>query len=191
MAAAEPDYVKERLTDETFQLGNIGDALQLVEMYQGGASASDYTFFATTNLLGRCHWGLGFLTQAVQVKTEEDLKLLGQNIIFDACARVIPGLAQAKVIFDIERGLVVVTVGYLINQANSDLIDARYTGEAGRLNDGTAGKAAGRIRDSGVCVLEAGVVVKEQDAKGNPRIAVNQPALFLGLFKQWLGNQLR
>lgn len=184
-------YVKERLAEEAFQLGNISDALTLVEMYQGGASASDYTFFVTTNLLGRCHWGMGFLIQAVQVKNEEDLKSLGKNIVFDAFSRVIPGLAQAKVIFDIEKGLVMVTFGYMINQSNADLIDALYTGEAGRLNDGTAGKAAGRIRDSGVCVLEPAVVVKEKDPQGNPRIAVNQQLLYQSLFKQWFGPSLR
>jgi len=78
------------------------------------------------------------------VKDEESLKALGQNLVFDAFGRVIPGLAHAKVLFDIERGLVTVTVGWALDEANTALIDALYTGEAGRLTEGAEGTVGGR-----------------------------------------------
>ncbi|MCE9637802.1 MAG: hypothetical protein K8T90_19040 [Planctomycetes bacterium] len=184
-------YVKKRMAEEVFQLGNVVDALQLIEMYQGGASAADYTWFATTNVLSRCYWGIGFAIQAVQVKNEEDLKALGKNVVFDAFSRVIPGMAQARIIFDIERGLVMVTFGHMINVVNADLIDALYTGEAGRVNAGTAGKVAGQIRDTGVCVLDGKWVIQAPDKKGVLQVVVDQPALYQGLFAEWFGPQVR
>ena len=69
-------------------------------------------------------------------------------------ARVIPGVGTVKIFFDIERGIVNVTVGWALNQANAALVDALYTGEAGRTNEIAAGTVGGRIRDSGICVLD-------------------------------------
>jgi hypothetical protein len=184
-------YAKRRMAEEVFQLGNVADALQLIEMYQGDASAADYTWYATTQVLSRCYWGMGFLVQAVQVKNEADVKALGKNVVFDAFSRVIPGMAQAKIIFDIERGLVMVTFGHMINVANAELIDALYTGEAGRINAGTAGKVAGQIRDTGVCVLDPKWVIQAPDKRGAIQVAVDQPALYRGLFTQWFGESTR
>jgi hypothetical protein len=182
-------YLAQRVHEEVFQLGNVVDALSLIEMYQGGASRDDYAWFITQNLVGRCYWGLGYLMQASQVRTPKDLEALGQNLVFDALSRVIPGVAQAKIFFDIEKGLVVVTVGWALNQANADLIDALYTGEAGRLNDGTAGKAGGRIRDSGFCVLPAQLVQKVVDPKSKQTgIRVDQAGVYQSFFTQWVAR---
>jgi|GEM_PF-2284305 len=180
-------YLAKRMYEEAFQLGNVVDALTLVEMYQGGASKNDYAWFFTQNLLSRCYWGLGYLMQASQVKDEESLKALGKNLVFDAFSRVIPGVAHAKILFDIERGLVVVTVGWALNQANVQLIDALYTGEAGRLSNVAEGTVGGRIRDSGFCVLDAKFVKKITDKKTNQTsIQIDQPALYQHYYQKWI-----
>lgn len=182
-------YVARRVHEEAFQLGNVVDALSLIEMYQGGAAREDYAWFIAQNLLGRCYWGLGYLMQAAQVRDEEALAALGQNLVFDALSRVIPGVAQAKIFFDIERGLVVVTVGWALNQANADLIDALYTGEAGRLSNASAGTVGGRIRDSGFVVLPAGLVRKVTDPKTKaPAIQIDQAGLYQHLYRQWIAG---
>ncbi|MEI8195096.1 MAG: hypothetical protein WCI73_04225, partial [Phycisphaerae bacterium] len=179
-------YIGERAVAELCQLGNAVDGLKLIEMYQNGAASEEVRWYLTTTVLSRCYWGMGFLIQAWQVKTAQDVKELGKNIIFDACQRVIPGLGTFKMIFDIERGLVVITVGYTINQLNADLIDALYTGEAGRTNDGMAGKVAGSIRDSGVCVLPKQLVLKKQDAKQAWQVSIDRSAVYRYYFQQWV-----
>lgn len=180
-------YLARRVHEEAFQLGNVVDALTLIEMYQQGASQEDYAWFVTQNLLGRCYWGLGYMMQAAQVRDEAALTALGQNLIFDAFSRVIPGVAQARIIFDIQRGLVVVTVGWAINQANADLIDALYTGEAGRLSTAGSGTVGGRIRDSGFCVLPPELVRKVTDEKTRAQaIQVDQSGLYLRSYQQWV-----
>jgi len=180
-------YLAKRVCEEAFQLGNVVDALTLVEMYQGGASKWDCGVFVTQNLLGRCYWGLGFLIQAAEVKEEESLKSLGKNVLFDAFGRVIPGVAHAKILFDIERGLVTVTVGWALNQANTELIDALYTGAAGRLTNTAEGTVGGRIRDSGFCVLADKFVKKVTDKKTNKTsIQIDQTALYLLYYQKWI-----
>jgi len=180
-------YIAKRVYEEAFQLGNVVDALSLVEMYQRSAGREDYAKFVTQNLLGRCYWGLGFLAQAAEVKDEESLKALGQNLVFDAFGRVIPGLAHAKVLFDIERGLVTVTVGWALDEANTALIDALYTGEAGRLTAGAEGTVGGRIRDSGFCVLDAKYIRLVTEPKtGRNSIQIDQPALYKAYYQRWI-----
>jgi len=180
-------YLAKRVYEEVFQIGNVVDALTLVEMYQGGAGKGDYAWFFTQNLLARCYWGLGYLMQATQVKDAESLKLLGKNLVFDAFSRLIPGVAHVKILFEIERGLVVVTVGWALNQANTQLIDALYTGPAGRLSNIAEGTVGGRIRDSGFCVLDGKHVIKVTDKKTQQTsIQIDQPGLYQLYYQKWI-----
>lgn len=182
-------YLAQRVHEEVFQLGNVVDALTLIEMYQGGATREDYAWFITQNLVGRCYWGLGYVMQASQVRTQQDLNALGQNLVFDALSRVIPVVAQAKILFDIERGLVVVTVGWALNQANAELVDALYTGEAGRLTATAAGTVGGRIRDAGFSVLPPHLVRKVVDpATKQPVIRIDQAGLYQSYFSLWVAR---
>ncbi|MCE9637750.1 MAG: hypothetical protein K8T90_18780 [Planctomycetes bacterium] len=180
------EYVAHRLVAEAISPGNIVDGLQLIEMYQNSASLKDYGWFLTTNVLGRVHSALGFVVQAASVKTGQDVRELGKYVVFDVCARLIPGVGTVKIFFDIERGIVNVTVGWALNQANAALIDALYTGEAGRTSEIAAGTVGGRIRDSGICVLDPKFVRKSTDAKsGKVTVDVDRVALYLDRFQAW------
>ena len=187
-------YLGRRLVEETFQWDTIADALTLVEMYQGGAGADAYGEFLAVNLVSRIHWSVGPLVQAFKVYDQDPrqaaakFKELGKSLVFSTLSRVVPWAASAKIAFDVARGTVVVTVGWAVGKANTALVDAVYTGEAGRTDDAAAGKAWGRIRDAGVSVLPATVVRRVTDEKtGAVRIDVDRDALYLEAFRRWTG----
>ena len=52
--------------------------------------------------------------------------------MFQCLAYFVPAAGQAKLFFDIERGIVMVTFGYAVNTMNNGVIDALYSGDAGR-----------------------------------------------------------
>ncbi len=191
-------YIARKVRDEVCQLDTIADGLQVIEMYQNGAGYGDYLYFGTVNVLSRFHWSFSHFIAAgqmfwidgpdAQTKKWEAAECLAKNLIFTTFARVIPWAATAKVVFDIARGIVTVTVGYSINVVNADLVDAMYTGEAGRMNDQAAGSMVGRIRDSGFCVLPEAFVVKARDEKtGEPFLWIDRTAAYRFFFKQWTG----
>ncbi len=134
---------------------------------------------------------MGFLIQAWNVQTPDDLKELGKNVVFDAFARVIPGVGTCKIMFDIGRGVVVVTVGYTFNQLNADLIDALYTGRAGRVNQGVEGKVAGELRDAVEAVLPETVVLRATDDAGKVSITVDQGGVYRHFFTKWSGARTK
>lgn len=178
----------ERFYEEACQLGNVATALQLVELYQNGAEIGDYASMLGLDLAGRYRWYLGYVGQAALAKDMKSFEDLGKNIVFDAAARYVPGVGTFKLAIDIEKGLVNVTVGYTFNQLNAALIDAVYTGEAGRLNDGTAGKRAGAIRDANISVLGREQVRRLTDTKAKQeRIQIEHQLVYRDFFKQWTG----
>lgn len=188
-------YLAGRAVEELGQPSNVSDLLTLVEMYQEDATSADLLKFAGTNLVSRTHWSVGFFIQAAEVHDEASLKDLGKNLVFDALARLVPPAATAKLAFDIERGIVVTTVGYTLDQLNDALVDAVYTGEAGRLNDALSGHNAGKIRDavSPVCPAPFVLKVPEVDPKtekptGKTRIAIDRAGLYLHYLRQWGGT---
>lgn len=185
-------YLGRRVVEETFQWDTLADALTLVEMYQGDAQWRDYGSFLAVNLVSRIHWGVGPLIQAVNVYDKDPraaaqkFKELGKSTVFMTLARVVPWAASAKIAFDVARGTVVVTVGWAVGKANVALVDAVYTGEAGRTNDAAAGKAWGRIRDAGVAVLAPEFVRRDTDPKtGALSIDVDRDRLYLATFRRW------
>ncbi len=182
-------YVLNKMVHEIASPATALDIISLIEIYQNGGGKAELGKAAGISLVNRGHWALGFLIQAAEVKSEKDLCELGKNVVFDALSRLVPAAGTFKIAFDIEKGLVNITVGYTINRLNSDLIDALYTGEAGRLNDGTAGKVAGQLRDSGFCVLDAAHVTKDTDEKTKKvSIVINQPAMYVSYFKRFTGR---
>lgn len=178
-------YVARRVLDEAFQWDTLADALTLVEMYQGGASWQDYGSFIGINLVSRIHWGIGPLIQAATVKDAKAVKDLGKNLVFMSLSRVVPWAATVKIGFDVMRGTVVVTVGWAVNQANLDTIDAVYTGEAGRTDAAAAGTVRGRLRDSGVSVLQARQVLRTQPPGGALTIEIDRNAVYVDAFRRW------
>lgn len=178
-------YVARRVLDEAFQWDTLADALTLVEMYQGGASWQDYGSFIGINLVSRIHWGVGPLIQAATVKDAKAVKDLGKNLVFMTLSRVVPWAATVKIGFDVMRGTVVVTVGWAVNQANLDTIDAVYTGEAGRIDASAAGTVRGRLRDSGVSVLQAKHVRRIQPPGEPLMIEVDRNAVYVDAFRRW------
>ncbi len=185
-------YVLRRLASEVVQWDTLADGLTLVEMYQGGASAQDYETFLGINLVSRIHWGIGPLIQAMQVydkdptEAAKKFKEVGKSLVFMTLSRIVPWAASAKIGFDVLRGTVVVTVGWAVGKANADLVDAVYTGEAGRTNDDAAGKVWGRIRDFGDCVIPAAHVKRQTDPKtGAVTVYVDKDAAYLDFFRRW------
>lgn len=187
-------YVSRRLADEFLQWDTVADGLTLIEMYQNNAGWKDYGKFLSINLLSRVHWGLGPLAQAFDVwdadpsVAAKKAKELGKSLVFMTLARVVPWASSVKIAFDVARGTVVVTVGWAVGKANQWTIDALYTGEAGRLGEGAAGKAAGRLRDSGVSVLSKAHVrrVVDPDAK-TESLAVDPDAVYMDFVRRWTG----
>lgn len=181
-------YVMNRLAEEAFQLDSISDALTLVEMYQGGASAGQYAEFLAINVLSRLHWSVGQFIAAARVGSVEDAKTLAKNLVFLTLSRLVPWAGQAKLVFDIARGLVTVTVGWSINVVNAELVDALYTGEAGRTSDDAAGTARGALRDSGFAVLDPSAVIRATDEKtGELRIVVDRATVYEQAFRRFTG----
>lgn len=187
-------YVAKKLRDEVCQLDTIADGLQIVEMYQNGAGWKDYTFFAAVNVLSRFHWSFSHFIAAGQMfgmsdaQKVEAAECLAKNLIFATFARVIPWAATAKVVFDIAKGIVTITVGYSINVVNADMVDAVYTGEAGRLKAGDGPGGGRNVRDSGFCVLPAKLVVKAENEKtGEPFIWIDRVGAYRYFFRQWTG----
>jgi antitoxin component YwqK of YwqJK toxin-antitoxin module len=182
-------YLVNKMAHEIASPATALDLISLIEIYQNGGGKAELAKAAGISLVNRGHWALGFLIQAGEVKTEQDFKELEKNVAFDAFSRLIPGVGTLKIAFDIEKGLVNITVGYTINQLNNDLVDALYTGEAGRLNDGAAGKVAGQLRDSGFCILPDKYVVKETDEKTKQlSIIIQRPAMYVEYFRQFTGR---
>lgn len=178
----------ERLYDEAFQWGNVGTALQMIELYQNGADYGAYAQMVGLDLAGRFRWYLGYVGQAALAKDEKAVEDLGKNILFDLATKFVPGAGTVKMIFDLEVGLVNVTVGYTFNQLNASLIDAVYTGAAGRTNEGTAGKRAGAIRDAGIAVLEPKHVSIVTDPKTKRPVArIDRSAVYRHFFQVWTG----
>ena len=182
-------YVFNKMVHEVASPATAMDVISLIEIYQNGGGKGDLAKAAGISLVNRGHWSLGFLIQAGQVRSESDVVELGKNVVFDAFTRIVPGVGQFKLAFDIEKGLVNITVGYTINQLNADLIDALYTGEAGRVNDGTAGKVAGRLRDSGFCVLDGKYVKQETDETTKKvSVVVQKVDLYEDSFRKFTGR---
>ncbi len=187
-------YVAKRLFDEAFQLDTLSDGLTLVEMYQGDASVSDYAGFLAVNLVSRVHWGVGPLVQAFQVydkdpeKAAEKARELGKSLVFQTLARVVPWAATAKVVFDVARGVVTVTVGWEVSKANAQIVDALYTGEAGRTDESAKGTARGALRESGFSILSEAHVIRAKDPEtGALSIAIDRGAVYRDFFRRWTG----
>lgn len=182
-------YVLRKMTHEIASPATAMDVINLIEIYQNGGGKTELAKAAGLSLVNRGHWSLGFLFQAGSVRTEKDLEELGKNVVFETFARLVPGAGQIKLIFDIEKGLVNITVGYTFNQLNADLIDALYTGEAGRLKEGTAGTVAGKLRDSGFCILDPVYLKKETDPKTKVQsIVLDKVALYEASFERFTGR---
>lgn len=179
--------LSEKMWDETMQLGNVVLGLQMLEMYQNDAAWTDYATVLGTDLIGRYRWYLGYVGQAAQIRSQTQAVDFGKNIIFDLLSKAVPGCGTVKIVFDIEKGLVMVTFGYAVNQANAALIDAMYTGPAGRINTGTEGKAAGRIRDAGECVLDAALVKRVTGKDGKDHIEIDRASLYRRFFRDFAG----
>lgn len=174
---------------------NLPDLLSLVEMMQDGAGGKDYARFLIRNAAGRYNAVVGYavgLTEASMardpVEQEKQLAELGKGIVFEAFSRYIPFMAQAKLAFDIEKGLVNVTYGYAIKQLNNDLVNAIYLGEAGRTGPGRAGTLGGWVRDAVDPVMPETYVLRDKDEKGKPLIAVDCVRLYHELFRSWTGR---
>lgn len=182
-------YMVNKLIHEAASPATVLDVINLIEIYQNGGGKAELAKAAGMSLVNRGHWALGFLIQAAEVKNENDLCELGKNVIFDAFCRLVPAAGTFKIAFDIEKGLVNITVGYTINRLNTDLIDALYTGAAGRLNENLDGKVAGQLRSSGFCVLEDGYVHKETDEKTKKEsIVIDRPTMYVDYFKRFTGR---
>ncbi len=188
------DYVWNRFCDEVVQWDTVADLLTLVELYQADADRWDYAAFIGLNVGSRVHWAIGPLAQALMVYDKDPkvalqkFKELGKSVVFLTLARIVPWAGSVKIAFDVMRGTVVVTVGWAVNQANRDLIDALYTGEAGRKNMKAAGTVLGRIRDSGICVLPADVVERRTNPKTKAlTIGIDRAGLYRTFFKRWTG----
>lgn len=183
------NYMVNKMVHEFASPATALDIITLIEIYQNGGGKKELFEAAGMSLVNRGHWAIGFLIQAGNVTNEKELNDLGKNIVFDALARLTPGAMMFKIAFDIEKGLVNITVGYEINQLNADLIDALYTGEAGRVNNDAAGSVAGRLRDSGFCILEGKHVIRETNEKtGVVSINIHRPVLYMDYFKQCTGR---
>jgi len=180
-------YLAQRVMEELLDPGNISDALQMIEMHQKGASAHEFGEYLLVNLLSRCHWSVGFFISAGQVRYWGDVRDLGQNLFFVIMAQQIPGVAVLRLAFDIQRGLATVTVGWAMSEADRLLIDALYTGAAGRSGEGAAGTVGGRLRDSGFSVLAPQFVPALADKKGKPVPTVDSAAIYVDRFRAWTG----
>lgn len=174
---------------------NIPDMLSLVEMAQTGAGADDYKRFLVRNIAGRYNPVVGYavgITETSRVpdaeEQERQLKEMGKGVVFDVLSRYVPGCAQAKLIFDIEKGIVNVTYGHAIRGLNSDLVDAIYMGEAGRVGPGRAGTLSGWVRDAVEPVLPDTFVVQYKDDAQKPQVGIDTVGLYKTLFTDWTGR---
>ncbi|MDF1700997.1 MAG: hypothetical protein P1V36_07555 [Planctomycetota bacterium] len=188
------DYVWNRFQDEMLQWDTLADLLTLIELYQNDAGGWAYAQFIGLNVGSRLHWAIGPLAQALMVYDKDPkvalkkFKELGKSVVFMTLCRVVPWAASVKIAFDVMRGTVVVTVGWAVGQANKDTIDALYTGEAGRTNMAAAGTVFGRMRDSGICVLPAAQVKRENKPKtGELVIRPDRSGIYRHFFRQWTG----
>jgi hypothetical protein len=186
------NYVRRRLAEEAMDIGNVADGLQLVEMYQHGASANDYAWFFTTNVLGRFHWSISPFIQAAQTHSAEDLKMLGKNIFFLSAARMMPGMGQVKAFFDIGQGVANVTTGYVITGKNAQTIAEVYTGDRlGRVDKKLAGvgTVASARRDSFNILSESDLrTIRPPGAKVDIRV-VDGAKVYKRLFQKWTGRK--
>ena len=176
--------------------GNINDMLSLVAMYQEGAGTKDYARFFISNAAGRYNPILGYATGITEISMINDpaaqdkaLTEMGKGVIFDILSRLIPGCAQAKLFFDIEKGMVNVTYGYAIRQLNSELVDAMYLGEAGRTGPGRGGTLGGWVRDAVEAVVPENCVRKEPDEAGKVHVFVDCVKLYQDHFVIWTNQE--
>jgi antitoxin component YwqK of YwqJK toxin-antitoxin module len=190
LASAPPSYLRQRVVDTMLDLGNISDGLQLVEMYQGGATAAEYLQFGAENLLGRTHWAAGIFVSGLKARSEEDLRLVANEAFFAAAAQFLPGIGQVKAVFDVAKGTLNVTVGYVIQGRNAETADCLYVGpnRTGPIDAPIAGSGtvAEAPREAGFCVLADRhfQLVRTPGASSDHRV-VNCAALYQEYFQQW------
>lgn len=165
------NYLYNRAAEEVFDPGNIVDVLDLARMYQDDATAEEYMQYLGMNAIGRFHWSVGLLIQAGNVQTEEDFVNLEKMTLFTVLAKLIPPAGMAKLYFDINKGIVDVTVGYFVRRKYSQFIDIYYFGKHAPPPEGSAftssaAKLYELFNDSGVGAPTA--IVPDSCVNPNP-----------------------
>jgi len=171
---------------------NMPDVLNFIEMYQGGAGNKDYAKFFLSTALSRYNSVLGYAWQATDISAIQDLdaqnhalKEMGKGVVFQGLAYFIPGAGEAKLFFDIERGVVMVTFGYAVNTLNNGVIDAMYSGDAGRDPDLVGSiSLKGHVRDGIEPVVPAQFFYVPQ---GQKKAVVNVVDFYKFLWKNYTG----
>ena len=181
-------YMKERLRSEVFSLGSIADGLTLIELYQQGASNADLASAFGIQVVSRAHWSIGFLRAAahLDLNDEDGWKALGKEAAFWTAAHYLPQvMGTMKLVFDIELGLIKVTLLPAMNALDDALIDALYTGVAGRTKEGLANWGS-RYREGIDAILDGKLIVRTTDAKtGKVTVDIDRMQLFRDKAQQW------
>ncbi len=190
------NYVKRRIAQEMMQLDTAADLLTTLEMMQDGASAGDIGTFWLTNFISTAHWSVSPVISAFQVQSQEDVENLGKNVVFTLMTRYLPGgawAATAKIGFDIAKGAVSVTAGYVIKGENAETIDQLYTGETvlGPVDQVNirGGTKANAIREAfNVLSGDHFQTVKDRTTGKENRV-LNRAQIYADFFQTWTGTE--